>query len=99
MAGKTRALRLTPKAEADLEEIWLYTFNTWSVDQAEQYHRDLMSTMAALAAGTKMGRISTVRDGYWRYGAGSHVIFYRQSDVALDIIRILHQRMDVDRHL
>jgi toxin ParE1/3/4 len=31
--------------------------------------------------------------------SGSHVIYYRKSDIDIDIIRILHQRMDVSRHL
>ncbi|WP_316252022.1 type II toxin-antitoxin system RelE/ParE family toxin [Paraburkholderia sp. 31.1] len=53
----------------------------------------------ALARGLKTGRICSVRAGYWRYTAGSHVIFYQDTDHTLDVIRILHQRMDVDRHL
>ena len=39
MRGKL--YQLTPLAEADLEEIWLYTFRNWSVEQADSYHRDL----------------------------------------------------------
>ncbi|MFD1558399.1 type II toxin-antitoxin system RelE/ParE family toxin [Paraburkholderia silviterrae] len=99
MAAKGRQVRLTPLAESDLEEIWHYTFSQWSMDQADSYHRDLISTIEALACGTKVGRICTVRDGYWRYAAGSHVIFYREAAQTLDVIRILHQRMDVERHL
>nr|WP_323123832.1 hypothetical protein [Burkholderia alba] len=30
---------------------------------------------------------------------GSHVVFYRATTATLDVIRVLHQRMDVDRHL
>jgi plasmid stabilization system protein ParE len=26
-------------------------------------------------------------------------VFFRQSETVLDVIRILHQRMDVERHL
>ncbi|WP_239511281.1 type II toxin-antitoxin system RelE/ParE family toxin [Burkholderia sp. JP2-270] len=55
--------------------------------------------MEALARGKKAGRTCIVRDGYFRYAAGSHVVFYRETDDALDVIRALHQRMDIERHL
>lgn len=29
--------RLTPKAEADLEDIWFYTAESWSPAQADRY--------------------------------------------------------------
>nr|WP_289079189.1 type II toxin-antitoxin system RelE/ParE family toxin [uncultured Thalassospira sp.] len=29
--------RLTPRAEADLEDIWRYTHRRWSVTQADKY--------------------------------------------------------------
>ncbi|QCP54507.1 type II toxin-antitoxin system RelE/ParE family toxin [Trinickia violacea] len=99
MAAKGRQLRLTPLAERDLEDIWRFTFEHWSLDQANRYHRDLIATLEALARGDKIGCVCTVRDGYCRYAVGSHVVFYRETDRTLDIIRILHQRMDVDRHL
>ncbi|RQS75562.1 type II toxin-antitoxin system RelE/ParE family toxin [Burkholderia sp. Bp8963] len=99
MAVKARQLRLTPLAESDLEEIWRYTFTNWSLEQADQYHRDLIETMEAFARGDKSGRVCTVRDGYFRYAVGSHVVFYREAAYDLDVIRILHQRMDVERHL
>ena len=34
-----------------------------------------------------------------RYGIGSHVLFYVESAEGVDVIRILHQRMDPTRHL
>ena len=99
MAARGRAVQLTPLAESDLEDIWHYTFAHWSLEQANRYHRDLVATMEALAQGDKTGRVCTVRDGYWRYAVGSHVIFYQETDQTLDVIRVLHQRMDVERHL
>ncbi|MBG0880876.1 type II toxin-antitoxin system RelE/ParE family toxin [Burkholderia cenocepacia] len=80
MAVKGRQLRLTPLAECDLEDIWRYTAEHWSPEQAEHYYRDLIGTMEALARGKKAGRICVVRDGYFRYPAGSHVVFYRETD-------------------
>ena len=35
--------RLSPLAEADLEEIWLYTLRHWSVEQAGSCLRNLVA--------------------------------------------------------
>ncbi|WP_118184566.1 type II toxin-antitoxin system RelE/ParE family toxin [Paraburkholderia phosphatilytica] len=99
MASSRRPLRLTPLAGTDLEDIWRYSAAQWSPEQADPYHRDLVATMEALAAGKKSGRACTVRDGYFRYGVGSHVVFYLESPHTLDVIRVLHQRTDIERHL
>ena len=99
MATEGRQLRLTPLAEADLEEIWHYTLSHWSLEQADRYHRDLVATMDALARGQKTGHVCTVREGYFKYTVASHVVFYRLTEHTLDVIRVLHQRMDVGRHL
>jgi toxin ParE1/3/4 len=99
MSASGRPYRLTPRAEIDLEDIWLYTFQTWSLEQADRYQNDIMAAIAALAKGTKTGRQVDIRAGYLKYLAGSHYVFYRQSDLNLDVIRILHQSMDVSAHL
>jgi toxin ParE1/3/4 len=99
MAARRLLLRLTPLAETDLEEIWRYTFEHWSIDQANLYHRDLMATLEALARGHKTGRVSSVRKGYRQYAVGSHIVFYRETETTLDVTRVLHQRMDAERHL
>ena len=55
--------------------------------------------MAALAADPRLGRsCDQIRAGYFKYSAGSHVIFDRLADVGIDVVRILHQSMDIDRH-
>ncbi|QTD91447.1 type II toxin-antitoxin system RelE/ParE family toxin [Burkholderia anthina] len=99
MAVKGRQLQLTPLAELDLEDIWRYTAEHGSLAQADHYHRDLIVTMEALAHGEKVGRACAVREGYFRYAVSSHVVFYRKTDDTLDVIRIPHQRMDIERHL
>nr|WP_244103058.1 type II toxin-antitoxin system RelE/ParE family toxin [Burkholderia gladioli] len=52
-----------------------------------------------MAQGDWVGQPSHARDEYRRYLAGSHVVFYRETTTTLDMIRVLHQRMDVDRHV
>ncbi|MFT3716452.1 MAG: type II toxin-antitoxin system RelE/ParE family toxin [Gordonia sp. (in: high G+C Gram-positive bacteria)] len=44
-------------------------------------------------------RSDDVRAGYRKYATGSHLVFYVQAGESVDIIRILHRRMDPARHL
>lgn len=94
-----RRYRLSPLAETDLEDIWLYTFRTWSIEQADSYHSGIIAAFEGLAAGHKTGRPFDIRDGYFKYPVGAHLVFYRVSDRNIDVIRVLHQRMDANRHL
>ena len=91
--------RLSPLAEADLEDIWLYTYRTWSLEQAEAYQASIVAAFEGLAANRKTGRPVDIREGYLKYAVGSHLIFYRRGDLGVDVIRILHQQMDAQRHL
>ncbi len=91
---------LSPRAKLDLSEIWDYTFSQWGADQAEKYVRELWSAIENAAGDpTKSVDIDDVRRGYRKSRAGSHVIFFKFTDDGLDVVRILHQRMDFERHL
>jgi toxin ParE1/3/4 len=91
---------LSPRAQADLGDIWHHTERQWGRNQAERYIRRIESMLALLAANPALGRaVDTIRLGYRKHSCGSHVIFYRQMDTGIDVVRILHQRMDIERHL
>lgn len=90
---------LSPTAELDLRDIWLYTFRNWSQQQADRYHRDIIAAIVALALGTKQGRVADIRQGYLKFPSGTHVIYFRDRGDRLDIIRVLHARMDAPVHL
>ena len=92
--------RLRPKAIADLDSIWNYTIDTWGEDQAERYLRMLNKGFHELSKHSELGHFcDDIREGYLKYRAGRHIIFYRQEHYGVDIIRVLHQSMDIDRHL
>jgi toxin ParE1/3/4 len=92
---------LSPAAQADLEQIWDYTRGRWGVDQAEEYLRELQRAIEQAAANPRIGRAcDEIRPGYRKLAAGSHLLFYRVTGKeVIDVTRVLHQRMDVDRHL
>jgi len=95
-----RRCRLTPKAQADIDSIWNYTVERWNSDQAEKYLRQIADAMALIGDDPLRGRVCYhIRAGYRRYAVGAHVLFYRTRKDGVEIIRILHRRMDFERHL
>ena len=40
-----------------------------------------------------------IRQGYRKHHVGRHLIFYRLIASQIEIIRILHDRMDIDSHI
>jgi toxin ParE1/3/4 len=91
---------LSPRAKSDIEEIWNYTESHWGFNQAEQYIRELWRHAEIIASRPKTGRpCPEVRTGYYKCRAGSHFLFYRMTGDGVDIVRILHERMDFKRHL
>ena len=96
----TSSYRLTPRAKADLDEIWDYTSERWDAAQAERYILQIKAAIESIASDPSRGRpCDDIRPGYLRYPIGSHILFYRLTGQGVDVVRILHQRMDFDRHL
>lgn len=91
---------LSPMARADLNNIWEYFAKRWDDDQAETYLRMIQAAIDAVAARPKLGRpYDEVRAGYRRHQAGSHLILYREMSDAIDIVRVLHEKMDIGSRL
>ena len=94
------AFRLTPAAQRDLSEIWDFTQKRWDVVQAEEYIAEIRDAIERVAKDPNRGRrCDDIRDGYRRYVVGSHLVFFVEEEDAIDVIRILHQRMDPARHM
>jgi len=94
-----KSLVFSPAAQADMEVIWDYTVEHWGFDQANRYTDDIRDACHGLASGHRQGRPVDVRPGYLKYLVGSHVVYFRDHCDRLEVVRILHGRMDVERHL
>lgn len=91
---------ISPLADEDVCEIWRYTADTWSEQRAQRYVDDLFDMMEALASEPKRGRrADEISEGLWRQRCGSHVIFYREIESGVLVVRVLHQSMDFALHL
>lgn len=87
-----------PAAQADISEIWDYSADKWGAAQADSYIDAIRDACYALAQGQRQGRPS-VLPGLQKCLCGSHVIYFLDDAQRLDIVRILHQRQDAERHL
>ena len=72
--------RISEKALNDLEQIWFYTFNKWSKEQADLYHKLIISEIEFIADNFELScNMDHVRAGYRMSTMKSHMIFYRKS--------------------
>lgn len=94
-------VRLSAAARRDLSGIWTYSAKRWNEGQADRYVRLFADSFDGLARGSVIGRkADDIRPGYFKLAVGSHLIFYRMGAAdGIEVVRILHQRMDFDRHL
>jgi toxin ParE1/3/4 len=92
---------LTSKAYEDLKSIAIYTQENWGESQRNIYLKMMDDAFNELSDNPNRGRkIDDIRTGYYKYKIGKHIIFYRLvSESDIEIIRILHQKMDIESHL
>ena len=91
--------QLTELAKQDLRSIGRYTQTTWGREQRNTYLAKIDAAFQLLAMEPQLGKsCDDLLAGYRKYPVGKHLIFYRQSADRLEIIRILHQRMDIEAH-
>ncbi len=92
--------RIRAAAVKDLEGIWEYTLKKWSKVQADRYHGLIISEIEYISDNKTVGKdMSHVKKGYHVSYVKSHIIFFiRQKDI-VHVIRILHQKMDIESNL
>ena len=65
---------LSPRAQADLSDIWDYTADRWGAAQAETYIRHLRASIEAVAAAPQLGTAcNDIRTGYYKYPSAEHL--------------------------
>lgn len=95
-------LKVSQAAADDLESIWLYTIEHWSMEQADRYVNLILDGFDLIVNNPKDGRdFGHVRKGYFAANAGSHVIFYRTNEAVgeIEVVRVMHDRMDIENRL
>ena len=94
--------KISVKATEDIENIWLYTFENWSLEQADRYVNLIFDEIEYLAENPKSGKdYNHIRKNYRCSKVKSHIVFYRivEKQTEIEIIRVLHQQMDIENRL
>ncbi|MCL2041565.1 MAG: type II toxin-antitoxin system RelE/ParE family toxin [Bacteroidales bacterium] len=92
---------LSNKAVEDLSNIWNYTYETWSENQADKYYNILIDFCEEISKNPKVGKNYDEIDEHIRgYRASHHIIFYRIIAAnVIEVVRILHQSMDLKNRM
>jgi toxin ParE1/3/4 len=92
--------RLTPAAKTDLQEIWNYTCDIWGENKAEQYLLHIESKINLLAENPELGRSRPeIKEDYFSFLAEKHIIFHIKAKKHIQIIAVLHGKMDINKQL
>ncbi len=92
--------KLTPAAEKDLEKIWRYSAENWGVQQAHHYLDEMLVIFDLIAENPKMGwQYQELTPAVRLHIYKSHLIVYLPTEDGIDIVRLLHQSMDIDSQL
>ncbi len=92
---------LTKKAVEDLTDIWNYTFENWSEHQADKYYQLLIESFTEIAENPVLGKnFDIIIESLKGFKVGRHIVFYREIEGSrIEIIRILHDHMDLKNRL
>jgi Plasmid stabilization system protein len=90
----------TSLAEQDLIEIWLYTYNEWGELQADLYLDSFEQALDLIAGQPRICRLREEFDPPVRiYLHQRHLIVYWEINDGIEVIRVLHEGMDVDARI
>lgn len=92
---------LRQEAIDDLNNIWDYTFEKWSEKQADKYYSKIKMSCRWIGEDPDIGKpYKGISKSLLGLKAEKHIIFYQEiSDDKIEIIRILHERMDLKTRL
>ncbi|WP_437186715.1 type II toxin-antitoxin system RelE/ParE family toxin [Planctomicrobium sp. SH668] len=87
-------------AERDLIGIATYTYKTWGSRQTDRYLDLLEEGIRKLSQHPEAGQQrADLLPHYWSVRIEHHIAFYTFNDIEVRIRRVLHEMMDLDRHL
>ena len=89
-----------PSAERDIEQIALYTIEAWGKQQAQTYLARLRADIEGLReTANRHPPANSAIANLRRMRSQQHFVFYQVLADAVVIVRVLHERMDVESRL
>jgi toxin ParE1/3/4 len=94
-SDRERPYGLAPQARTDLENIWRYTAETWSIKQADKYLRELTAVFKLIGSIPMMARErKEFSPPVHTHVHDRHLIVYVIDDSKVEIVRFLGGRQD-----
>jgi toxin ParE1/3/4 len=94
-----RTFRLSAQATDDLLGIASYTWSTWGEAQMTKYVDGMEQCAQLLAKNPGLGRLCEwITPGLHRFEKAEHVIYYRQKEYGIRVLRILHRSVNPNLH-
>jgi toxin ParE1/3/4 len=92
---------ISEKALEDINNIWIYTAENWSVEQADRYYNLIIDEIEYIVHNFDMARdFEKIRKSYRYSKVKSHLIFFKKDKTnEIEIVRVLHERMDIENRL
>ena len=94
--------KLTINAEEDFENILRYTYQEWGRKQAQKYHLQMKTALATIGEDPEALFSRTRNDifpGCRTFSFGKHRLAYYVAEDVVIVLRILHEKMDIDKNL
>ena len=95
------AFIISEKALEDINNIWIYTAENWSVEQADRYYNLIMDEIEYIVRNFDMARdFGKIRKSYRYSKVKSHLIFFKKDKTnEIEVVRVLHEIMDIENRL
>jgi len=92
---------ISEKALEDINNIWIYTAENWSIEQADRYYNLIIDEIEYIVDNLDMARdFGKIRKSYRYSKVKSHLIFFKKDKTnEIEVVRILHERMDIENRL
>lgn len=97
IASEPRRIEFAERALSDLEEIWIY-FSETNEKTADKVLRQITEKFPKLLNFPEMGRErNDLLLGLRSFPTGKFVIFYQETDLGIEIVRVVHGSRDVQQ--
>lgn len=92
---------ISEKALEDINNIWIYTAENWSVEQADRYYNLIIDEIEYVVRNFDTARdFGKIRKSYRYSKVKSHLIFFKKDELnEIEVVRVLHERMDIGNRL
>ncbi|SEA32851.1 toxin ParE1/3/4 [Flavobacterium gillisiae] len=92
---------ISEKALEDINNIWIYTAENWSAEQADRYYNLIIDEIEYIVVNFEMARDSAnIRKSYKYSKVKSHLIFFKKDKKnEIEVVRVLYERMDIENRL